>query len=479
MSLAVPTRGANSLPQGLTDHIIGCLVGDYTSLLACSLVCRSWCAESSRLLFKTLCASGAETRGLFLLLQSSERVRGCVSRLVLGHDYVLRAAFKMMMMVQTEPGELVRHCITLEELLEIVSCLPRLKELDVGAMTISYQHSEHTLARIHSMHHQLEVLRLVDMSSQMLDSYCLLTLLSAFDRISTVNIAYTDTFSGPTGSIQALPAGFGPSRLVHVARLSIMSRIPTSFVWMLDLLERSINTELLTRLEVNCFVGEYNVLLPPTCKFIARCLQLEELHLHLRFMHWAISRLACSLLAPAAPSDTPLPANFDQPWPLPDLSSHKRLRILHVGGFHPRTVLPDERAAIVWPFENMLWADMMKMIQSASDSVQIVLLGITEVMDTEEKTEELHSLSRRIPGTLGLLHTYDWSLLGTTLAALPHLKQAFLVGAKKSATSLFDERHWRKYPVTMRVITQKLPAQVQQIFSFAVSIMGYLAYLPA
>ncbi|KIP02238.1 hypothetical protein PHLGIDRAFT_304923 [Phlebiopsis gigantea 11061_1 CR5-6] len=292
-----PSRVVYHLPQELTDHVINFLADDAPALKACSLVCTSWSAKSTLLLFKTLSVAWGS---IGRLVGGRDRVRNAVRHLHLGCEshyeserccehtiYHLPEGLKHRLAASWALENYQRcRLVSTGDLVEVISLFPRLKvatlyNLHLGDVVVS---------EITSTELQLQQLVLVNVWG--IDAYpaVLARFLSSFKSIGYLKVFVDPYIAEPQVDDSDVPGLEGdvplPEGTVSIPTISLNAPNAAMF----RSLEQCYRPQDLTRLDVvmNISYLQWDVTL--IRRFVEHSTALRELSLDLPFFSWDLYR---------------------------------------------------------------------------------------------------------------------------------------------------------------------------------------------
>ncbi|KIP02054.1 hypothetical protein PHLGIDRAFT_16809 [Phlebiopsis gigantea 11061_1 CR5-6] len=393
--------GAQDLPQELTDHVISFLADDTASLSSCSLACKSWSAESTKLLFHTLLVESDDVEDFLSFVDQLriDRVRGNIRRLHLGCDLYVKAASEecccerdIRRIQEHQPGIYRDLCpsyrtwVSAEKLLTALSLLPRLESVTLLRVVIESVTNPESLKIFRSMKLRLDSLILVDTWDVETFPGYLKELLSGFYSIRDFK-----SFSHP--HLPITPGGgdttsLRPDYPREVQSLSITSICIVGFCMAVIAGVQSLYTPHdLKQLDLAPYLDNCEDDLQILCRFIEQSTALEDLRLRLPFRRWEVERT-------------------------PEFPAHLVLHELNDStADSPEPLLPTH------PDPNGVWTGVVAMLDSASPNIRDIYIH-AKLLDWNWKRPSARSVR---------FDSYDWATLGHTLATFTNLEQIQVV----------------------------------------------------
>lgn len=290
----------NDLPQELTDLVLE-FISDRVTLAACTLVCKSWTVWSTRLYFRKFKVVRPVVTALYDYLQFTERARENIRHFIIESTDGWAGGRRHGSHSGSPDGAIVAHTFSVNELVSVLSLLPKLESLELHSTPIyldmwllplvgwpaDFHPTSPDLAQLREARLSLESLRLVNMASFVADISCMQAFLSAFERIDDLD--FKDEYI-PSVSNRALGRNIsfeGPFNMQRLAPLEttwlrIESYRPTSFMTMLNVLTGTVNGAHLGSLELEPTDGGLRPFTEDaTFTFLARLTGLEELILRI------------------------------------------------------------------------------------------------------------------------------------------------------------------------------------------------------
>ena len=481
-------QGPNNFPQELVDEIVGYLRDSPKDLLACSQVCMSWSFAASRHRFGKLFVLKRHIRDVLAVLDSSERIRNNVKCLVLGVDHSKLLRYPEASKLSHREMELQFPC-SLEEILIIMARLPKLEEVFMIGIVPKYVPMHRSLDHIRGMHFNLKKLTLVDTWNFLYDHSSFHLFFSAFDQIEKLVVRLTREYSVPPGGLRFAAKDLALPLPVTISSVFVDCGRALCLDLASVLLDAICEPEEVVYLRLKVHEKEHAMVLPVYHHLISRFKCLEELQMSLPFLDWCMRQ--CSRLLPGTCPSHMLHAwiNIGNIWTefverpllLPDLSSHQRLRIVHVDELHYREDTYEwDYYAEVMRMEDYFWEELNFMLYSAAALRGIFLhFGDDNMVYVPEFDECMvrNSMKNepRDEGGLGDLHEFNWGLFTETFRKYPEFTNAFVLLSASEDRPL--KKRWSSYPKTVDAIRAQMPQDISAKLAFGVASDEHITYM--